>query len=72
MNSGEKILLDFRVKNCIKTQSYQIIIKSDNKSLGLNRQFQTELIECKKDDEEIIFKKNLFFFIVFAKGKNLI
>ena len=71
MNSGEKILLDFRVKNCIKTQSYQIIIKSDNKSLGLNRQFQTELIECKKDDEEIIFKKKLVLFYSFCQRQKL-
>ena len=71
MNSGEKILLDFRVKNCIKTQSYQIIIKSDNKSLGLNRQFQTELIECKKDDEEIIFQKKLVLFYSFCQRQKL-
>ena len=71
MNSGEKILLDFSVKNCIKTQSYQIIIKSDNKSLGLNRQFQTELIECKKDDEEIIFKKKLVLFYSFCQRQKL-
>ena len=71
MNSGEKILLDFRVKNCIKTKSYQIIIKSDNKSLGLNRQFQTELIECKKDDEEIIFQKKLVLFYSFCQRQKL-
>jgi len=71
MNSGEKILLDFSVKNCIKTQSYQIIIKSDNKSLGLNRQFQTELIECKKDDEEIIFQKKLVLFYSFCQRQKL-
>ena len=71
MKSKEKIILDFSVKNCIKSQSYQILIKSDNKSLGIKGQFQTELIECKHDNEEIIFKEKLEVHFNFCERQKL-
>ena len=70
MKSKQKIILDFSVKNCTKTDFYQIIIET-NESLGLKDKFETELKRCTKDGQEIKFKKNIILEFKFLQRQNL-
>ena len=71
MKSGEEIILLFSVKKCMKGQIYQITLESDNKSLGLQKKFETELRLCKIENEELIFRKKLPFIFKFGERQKL-
>lgn len=71
MKSGEKIILDFSVKKCCKGHIYQITIDSDNKSLGLEKKFQTEILRSQIDGEEIHFKNELPLIFSFGERQKL-
>jgi hypothetical protein len=71
MKSGEKIILDFSVKKGCKGHIYQITIDSDNKSLGLEKKFQTEILRSQIDGEEIHFKNKLPLIFSFGERQKL-
>ena len=66
-----KIILDFSVKKCCKGHIYQITIDSDNKSLGLKKKFQTELLRSEIDGGEIHFKSKLPLIFSFGERQKL-
>ena len=69
---SDKIKLDFKVKKCEKNRIYQIIIESEDKSLGLKEKFKTEELKCNKDNDDIIFKNTLTLNFKFTQKQKLI
>ena len=69
--SKEEIVLNFSVKKCVKTQSYKMIVESNDKTLDLKHKFETELIYCMNDGEEINFKEKLKLNFNFAERQKL-
>ena len=59
MKSGEKIILDFSVKKTQQGQMYQVTVETNNKSLGLDNKFQTEILKSQINGEEINFNSKL-------------
>ena len=68
----DKIILDFSVKKCEKNRIYQILIESEDKSLGLKEKFKTEELICNKDNSDIIFKNTLTLNFNFTRKQKLI
>ena len=71
MKSGEKIILDFSVKKCCKGHIYQITLHSDNKSLGLEKKFHTEILRSQIDGGEIHFKNKLPLIFSFGEKQQI-
>ena len=69
---SDKIILDFSVKKCEKNRIYQILIESEDKSLGLKEKFKTEELICNKDNSDIIFKNTLTLNFNFTRKQKLI
>ena len=69
---SDKIILDFSVKKCEKNRIYQILIESEDKSLGLKEKFKTEELKCNKDNNDIIFKNTLTLNFNFTQKQKLI
>lgn len=60
-DDGEKIILSFSIKNCLKDYYYKISVFSENEN------FETEKIRCEIGGDNISFEKKLNFTFQFVK-----
>ena len=64
--TGEKLVLTFSLKNCIKNLYYKISVSDDK-----NENFETERILSDNDDGIINFQTKMFYTFKFEKRQKI-